>query len=146
MRLTIEEFKTLRTVQWVSRTSTDDDRVYYTPVNELSTVLFNLDLLRKILAPKFSKQNTVVNIEHFDVTVPMVLRPDLTVELPTAFETAIFFAEQIKSDTNSILSTKKSLNFTLATTIIIYSVITLFMFLMRTFSPTVVGILSQKII
>jgi len=145
MRLTIEEFKTLRTVQWVSRTSTDD-RVYYTPVNEVSAILFNLDLLRKILVPKFSKQNMVVNIEHFDVTVPMILRPDLTVELPTAFETAIFFAEQSKSDTNSILSTKKSLNFTLAITIIVYSVIILFMCLMQTFSPTVVGIFSQKII
>ncbi|MGI4816552.1 MAG: hypothetical protein ACRYE7_01010 [Janthinobacterium lividum] len=146
MRLTIEEFKTLRAVQWISRTSCDD-RVYYTPVNEVSTVLFNMDLLRKILVPKFSKQNTVVNIENFDVTVPMILRPDLTIELPTDFETAMFFAEQRLSDTNnSILSTRVSLNFTFVITIIIYSFIILFIYLMQNFSPEVVKIFSNRII
>lgn len=146
MRLTIDEFKILRSVQWASRVS-DDNRIYYTPFNVISNILFNLDMLRNIFITKFFKQDTVNTIDNFDATVPIILRPDLTIELPTILETAIFFAEQKQNRKTFTLSTKMSLTATSVMTIIIYVCIIIFVYLTETFSThPILRIFTRKII
>lgn len=148
MRLTIDEFKTIRPIQWVSRMS-NDDRIYYKPANETSAILFNLDLLRYVIAPKFSNQNAVVDIHNVDITVPTIMRPDLTVELPTVLETALYFAEQQKenqTDNSTTLFTNVSLNMTLAISLFVYSCVLIFMFFMGKCSESVQKVFSNRII
>lgn len=96
MKLTVEEFNTLRPIQWTSRVSLDN-RIYYTAVNATYTRLFNLDLLRKIIAPKFASQMAIVRLNNYNIDRPIMLRPDLELELPDDVETAMYFAKAVEN-------------------------------------------------
>lgn len=58
MKLSVNEFKSLVHIKWLERIN-NDGQLFYTPVDEISTKLFNLDLLRKIISPnlKIKKQS-----------------------------------------------------------------------------------------
>lgn len=97
MKLTIEEFKKIRTVQWKSGL-TSDGTMYYTPIDPVSTVLFNLDLLRLVIAPKFQKQNAITHISNFDTLQPVILLSDLELRVSPELETAMYFATESRAD------------------------------------------------
>lgn len=71
----------------------DDGRSYYTAIDATFTKLFNLDLLRKVIAPRLQKQNAITHVRNFDVNRPVVLRTDLELELPDELETLCYFSE-----------------------------------------------------
>lgn len=93
MKLSVDEFKKIRTIQWSNRIM-DDGTMYYTPIDEISTNLFNLDLLRLIIAPKFKTQQAVTNIPNFDPKQPVILLPNLELKVSPEVETAMYFANR----------------------------------------------------
>lgn len=76
MKLSLIEFKPLVNIQWTERI-TDSGLLYYTPTDEVSTKLFKLDLLKKIISKKFKNQNAITEIPNFDSSQPVYLFPDL---------------------------------------------------------------------
>lgn len=90
MKLTLEEFKLIRPVQW--RLMNCGTGMYNTPINQTDTQLFWLDFMSLIFAPKFKKQNGVPLITSFDITQPVLITDDLELKLPTQVETAVYFA------------------------------------------------------
>lgn len=93
MKLSIDEFKKIRTVQWSSKMM-NDGTMYYTPIDTVSTNIFNLDLLRLVIAPKFQMQQAITNIPNFDPTQPVVLLPNLELKVSPDLETAMYFANR----------------------------------------------------
>lgn len=93
MKLSVDEFQKIRTIQWSNRIM-DDGTMYYTPVDEISTNLFNLDLLRLIIAPKFKTQQAITNIPNFDPKQPVILLPNLELKVSPEVETAMYFANR----------------------------------------------------
>ncbi|ACH96202.1 Ac68-like protein [Oryctes rhinoceros nudivirus] len=90
MKLTIEEFKRIRPVQWSLRNF--GKHVYNTTINQTETQLFWLDFMRLVFAPKFKTQYGVPKITNFDITQPVLMTDDLDLKLPTNIETAMYFA------------------------------------------------------
>lgn len=94
MKLSVAEFKKIRTVQWCSKIMSNGT-MYYTPIDNVSTNLFNLDLLRLVIAPKFKTQQAITNISNFDTTQPVILLPNLELKLSPDIETAMYFANKL---------------------------------------------------
>lgn len=90
MKLTLEEFRRIRPVQWCLRDF--GKHVYNTTINQTETKLFWLDFLSLVFAPKFKSQYGVPVISEFDITQPVLLSDDLELKLPTQMETAMYFA------------------------------------------------------
>lgn len=101
MRLTQEEFNSLVKIQWLEKT-TKDGIIYYSPVDEVSTRLFNLDLLKKILVTKFRAQPAIITIPNYDLSQPVLLFPDLTLKLPPELEIISNTSLAIKRDKTNI--------------------------------------------
>lgn len=93
MKLSVEEFKKIRTVQWSSKIM-NDGTMYYTPIDNVSTNLFNLDLLRLVIAPKFKIQQAITDIPNFDPTQPVIMLPNLELKVSPELETAMYFANK----------------------------------------------------
>lgn len=57
------------------------------------TQLFNLDSSKNVLTPAFSVRNKITCIidHYFDTAQPVVLQPDLTLELHTVLDTILLF-------------------------------------------------------
>lgn len=85
MRLSEKEFKSLVRVQWIEKINKFGD-LYYTPVDETSTRLFNMDLLKKIIAKRFQSQQAITSIPNYDISQPVILFPDLTLKLTPDIE------------------------------------------------------------
>lgn len=109
MRLTQEEFNSLVKIQWLEKT-TKDGIIYYSPVDEVSTRLFNLDLLKKILVTKFRAQPAIITIPNYDLSQPVLLFPDLTLKLPPELEIISNTSLAIKRDKTNIFMINMSLN------------------------------------
>ncbi|ATY70253.1 Ac68-like protein [Tomelloso virus] len=90
MKLTLEEFNRIRSVQW--RMINYGKKVYNTTINQTETKLFWLDFMSLVFAPKFKTQYGVPSIAEFDITQPVLLTDDLELQLPTQIETAMYFA------------------------------------------------------
>lgn len=119
MKLTLEEFKRIRPIQWCLRNY--GKHVYNTSINQTETKLFWLDFIRLVFAPKFKQQFGITELSDFDITQPILLTDDLELTLPTQIETAMYFANnktppiQFKININQLL--------TMIATIIIFVVI-----------------------
>lgn len=90
MRLTKEEFKRIRPIEWVVRDV--GGQMYNVPINQTFTKLFWLDFMRNVFAPKFKQQNGITAIATFDLERMVMLTDDLELELPTPLETAMYYA------------------------------------------------------
>lgn len=90
MKLTSEEFKRIRPLQWSLKSF--GKHVYNTTINQTETQLFWLDFMRLIFAPKFKTQFGIPSMENFDITQPVMITDDLELQLPTLVETAMYFA------------------------------------------------------
>lgn len=93
MRLTFREFQSLITIQWSEHVS-ETGRVYYSPIDDTANKLFNTDFLLKIFVYKFKNQNAITEIAHYDITYPVRLYPDLTIDLPPSLEAISYFADK----------------------------------------------------
>lgn len=93
MRLTLDEFKKIRKLQWNLRSF--GNKTYNTTINQTETQLFWLDFMRNVFAPKFKKQFGLTYISDFDQTQPVLLTDDLELKLPTQLETAMYFANNV---------------------------------------------------
>lgn len=90
MKLTLEEFKRIRPVQWSLKNY--GKHVYNTTINQTETQLFWLDFMSLVFAPKFKQQYGIPSIKNFDITQPVLLTDNLELTLPTDVETAMYFA------------------------------------------------------
>lgn len=90
MKLTLEEFKRIRPVQWYLKNY--GKYVYNTTINQTETQLFWLDFMRLVFAPKFKTQFGITSLADFDITQPVLITDDLELKLPTQLETAMYFA------------------------------------------------------
>lgn len=151
MRLTVEEFSALRPIQWTSRVSLDK-RIYYTAVNATYTRLFNLDVLRKIIAPKFASQTAIVRLNNYNIDRPIVLRSDLELELPDDVETVVYFANAAASlsaatgiaDTKPFYNSKFTMQTVIVATAVLFAIIAFLSILVQIISSGGVG--ASKII
>ncbi|KAI5630630.1 pif-6 [Venturia canescens] len=90
MKLTIEEFKRIRPLQWCLKEV--DGKVYNTTINQTQTRLFWIDFMRLVFAPKYARQRGVTHIGDFEPDMPVLITNDLQLELPSVLETAMYYA------------------------------------------------------
>lgn len=108
MQLSKTEFDSLVRIPWTERLD-NDGRLFYTPVDETYTRLFNLDVLRQILVKKFKQQTAITRLPHYDVSAPIVLYPDLRLVLPSELEAIDYFYNMtIASPPTFIIDTSSS--------------------------------------
>lgn len=87
MKLTIEEFKQIRTLPWAP--TLVKEKKAYILTDETSCSLFWYDFI-KLNQEKLTKQKIVTNIANFDQTQSVLLYADGTLYLPPEIELAIF--------------------------------------------------------
>lgn len=103
MYLTEEEFKRIRgpfdyTIREINGV------VYKTLTNIESIHLFWLDFLKYIFAPKYKRQDAIIDIPSFDLSYPVLITKDQNLLLPPILETAMHFSNNRNSQSPFILN------------------------------------------
>jgi hypothetical protein len=91
MRLTNEEFKRIRPLEWCVKNI--GGTMMNTPINQTFTQLFWIDFMRNVFAKKFKNQTGIQSIANFDTSTPVLLSDEMDLRLPTLLETVAYYAD-----------------------------------------------------
>lgn len=126
MKLTNEEFKRIRQLQW--GLNEIGGKMYNTPSDSSQTQLFWLDFMKLVFAPKFKKQFGITHIDHFDVTQPVLMEDNLNLKLPTQLETAMYYANNTTLPMKFSIGISQTITFIVALVVLVALIVLNYMY------------------